>query len=250
LLYRGDGEPLLEVPHFSAYVLIETCELQKENTIMADLNGPRSNFPEVGSNPSIEHLRLTVDGGLISRFLKLVERGCKLQIKKSVTIRELLCQQLGISKDYVDNRIQTIFLDGKAVDDVDTATVENGSKLALSAAMPGLVGITFRKGGFYAALRETISYTKTGDSAIKGAGEIILKLFNLIAKELGPELLSTGIRIEGNAFQNFVLRNFEDLKSTCTSVHLNDAEIDVAKLKETKWKDQEVFLQVTSEAES
>ena len=214
---------------------------------MTDLNGSRSNPREGTPDPPIQHLRFIVEAGLISRFLKLTERGFKLQIKTGLNIRELLCQHLSISEDYVDNRIQTIFLDGKPVDDVDTASLENGSRLALSAAMPGLVGITFRKGGFYAALRETISYTKTENSISKGAGEIILKLFNMIAKDLGPKLLAAGIRIEGSAFQNFMLRNSADLKTTCTSIHLNDTEIDVARLKEMKWEDQEVFVQVTSE---
>jgi hypothetical protein len=203
---------------------------------------PREGIPE----PPVQHLRLIVEARLISRFLKLTERGFKLQIKTGLTIRELLCQHLGISADYVDNRIQTIFLDGKPVDDVDTASLENGSRLALSAAMPGLVGITMRKGGFYASLRNTISYTKTENSIAKSAGEIILKLFNLVAKELGPELIAKGIRIEGNALQNFMLRNSEDLKTACTSVHLNNAEIDVAKLKEMEWEDQEVLVQVTT----
>ena len=197
-----------------------------------------------------QHLCLSVKANLISRFLKLLERGFRLKIEASLSIRELLCHHLGISEEYVDNRIQTIFLDGRPVDNVDTAWVENGSKLALSAAMPGLVGATFRKGGFYASLRNTISYSKTENSIFKGAGEIILKLFNMVAKELGPELLEKGIRIEGDAFQNFVLRNTEDLKTDCISIHLNDSEIDVARLNKMKWEDQEVLLQVTSEEES
>ena len=217
---------------------------------MASLNRSRSNPRDGAPDPPAQHLRLIVETTMISRFMQLAERGFRLKIEASLSIRELLCQHLGISEDYVDNRIQTIFLDGKPVDDVDTASVQNGSKLALSAAMPGLVGITFRKGGFYAALRETISYTKTENPITKGAGEIILKLFNMVAKELGPELLAKGILIDGNAFQNFVLRNSADLKTACASIHLNDVEIDAARLKEMKWEDQEVFVQVRSEKES
>jgi hypothetical protein len=201
-------------------------------------------------NLKAQHLCLSVKANLISRFLKLLERGFRLKIEASLSIRELLCHHLGISEEYVDNRIQTIFLDGRPVDNVDTAWVENGSRLALSAAMPGLVGATFRKGGFYASLRNTISYTKTENSIFKGAGEIILKLFNMVAKELGPELLEKGIRIEGNAFQNFVLRNSEDLKTACISIHLNDEKTDVAGLLKTKWETEQVFLQVTSEKSS
>jgi hypothetical protein len=199
---------------------------------------------------AIAHLRICVDPGVIPRFFKLLERGFKVEIDACLTIRELLCHHLGIYGDYVDNRIQTIFLDGKPVDNVDSAWIENGSKLALSAAMPGLVGATFRKSGFYASLRETISYTKTENSVSKGAGEMILKLINMVAKELGPDLLAKGIRIDVNAFQNFVLRNSADFKTACTSIHLNDAEIDVSKLKEMKWEDQEVFLQVTSKTDA
>ena len=201
-------------------------------------------------NLKAQHLCLSVKANLISRFLKLLERGFRLKIEASLSIRELLCHHLGISEEYVDNRIQTIFLDGRPVDNVDTAWVENGSRLALSAAMPGLVGATFRKGGFYASLRNTISYTKTENSIFKGAGEIILKLFNMVAKELGPELLEKGIRIEGNAFQNFVLRNSEDLKTDCVSIHLNGEQVDIVNLLEMNWENTEIFLQVTSKEES
>ena len=214
---------------------------------MTDSVHPKLNPNKDYHQMAIAHLRICVDAVLVPRFLKLLERGFKVKIAASLSIRELLCDHFSISGEYVDNRIQTIFLDGMPVDNVDTAWIENGSKLALSAAMPGLVGATFRKGGFYAPLRETISYTKTENSISKGAGEIILKLFNMIAKELGPKLLAAGIRIEGNAFQNFVLRNSADLRTACTSIHLNDTEIDVARLKEMKWEDQEVFVQVTSE---
>ena len=212
---------------------------------MENYNHPRSKKGILYS--VIPHLCLTVGASQVSRFLQLAERGFKLQIMTGLTIRELLCRHLGISGDYVDNRIQTIFLDGKPVDDVDTAWVENGSKLALSAAMPGLVGITFRKGGFYASLRNTISYSKTEASIVKCEGEIILKLFNMVAKELGPAFLENGILIEGNTFQNFVLRNADDLKVACTLIYLNDEKVDIVKLVEMNWKNTEIFLQVTSE---
>ena len=217
---------------------------------MANSVHPKLNPRKTLDKSAIAHIRICVDASLISRFLKFTEHGFKLQIKTGLTIRELLCQHLGISGDYVDNRIQTIFLDGKPVDDVDTASLENGSKLALSAAMPGLVGITFRKGGFYASMRDNISYTKTEASIVKGAGEIILKLFNMVAKELGPAFLENGIMIKGNAFQNFVSRNSEDLKTACISIHLNDEKTDVAGLLEMNWENKQVFLQVTSEKSS
>jgi hypothetical protein len=215
------------------------------------------NFSRSGPDPreedpdsAIQHLRLSVEADLISRFLKLIERGFKLQIKTGITIRELLCQRFGISEDYVDNRIQTIFLDGKPVDDVDTALLENGSTLALSAAMPGLVGITLRKGGFYASFRSNISYSGPQTSVADDEGEIVLKLFNMVAKELGPAFLENGIMVEGNAFQNFVLCNASDLEAGSSTVQLNGKKIDAAELLKMNWENTEIFLQVTSEVES
>jgi len=198
-------------------------------------------------NSKPQHLKFAVKAGLPELFLKLIEPGFKLKIKTGMTIRELLCGQLGVSGDYLDSRIQTIFLDGKAVDDVDSAWVHQDSRIALSAAMPGLVGATFRKGGRYAALRSSISYSKTKMPGVSGEGKITLKLFNMVAKELAPVFLQKGVIIDGNAFQNFVSDNLEDLKAACSSIHLNDQKISVSRLKELKWAGRELFLQVTSE---
>jgi hypothetical protein len=195
----------------------------------------------------VRQLRFSVGSNMISRFLKLLERGCKLKIMTNRTIRQLLCQDLGIPADYVDNRIQTIFLNGRPVDDVDTATVENGSILALSAAMPGLVGITLRKGGFYASLRSNITHAKMQTSDAEDVGNMVLKLFNMVGKELGPELMARGIRIEGEALHHFVQRNMDDLKVAGTSIHMNNEEIDLAGLLDIDWKKNEAFIQVTPE---
>lgn len=179
-----------------------------------------------------------------------MEGGFRLKVKTGQSIKEIFCEQLDISDDYFENRIQTIFLDGKAVDSADTAWVENGSRLALSAAMPGLVGATFRKGGRCATFRGTISYSTSKKSITKGEGEITLKLFNMIAKELGPPLLQKGIIIEGKRFQDFALQNREDLKAGCHSIHLNDKKADMAKLLKMNWEDTEIFLQVMPEQNS
>lgn len=199
------------------------------------------------SDSEIQLVRLDVEAPLISRFLKLIEHGFELKVKTGLSVRELLCGQLDVSDDYLDNRIQTIFLDGKAVDDADAAWVHEDSRLALSAAMPGLVGATFRKGGRYASFRSSISYSKTKTAGVRGEGKITLKLFNMVAKELGPVFLRKGVIIEGNTFQNFVRDNLEDLKAACSSIHLNDTKIGVARLKELKWADRKVLLQVASE---
>ena len=93
-------------------------------------------------------------------FLPLLEKGAGIEVVVGGTLRQLLVDQLGIEPAYIDDEIQTIFLNAKAIDDVDQTVIRDGDVLALSGAMPGLAGATLRKGGKYAALRKEISGTK------------------------------------------------------------------------------------------
>jgi hypothetical protein len=197
---------------------------------------------------SMQHVRLDIKAQLAPRFLALIAAGFKLKVKTGQSVRELFCGQLGISDDYFENRIQTIFLDGKAVDNTDAAWVEDGSRLALSAAMPGLVGATFRKGGHYASFRGSISYSKEKNSiGAGGEGEITLKFFNMIARELGSLFLQQGVIIEGRTFGEFLNSSAADLKTAVISIHLNDQQTDLAGLLKKSWQNERVLLQVTSE---
>ncbi len=66
--------------------------------------------------------------------------------------------------------------------------------MALAAAMPGLVGATFRTGGVLSSFRSGIIYKSedaVADSHKKGTVKI--KLFNLVTGELGPVFLKQGV---------------------------------------------------------
>jgi len=99
-----------------------------------------------------------------------------VNIQTGCSVKELICNQLGIAEDYLEKRIQTIFLNAKAVDDLDSTIVSDDSTLALSGAMPGLVGVTMRRGGFYASLRNQISHDKNLSVSHRGDGQIRIKL--------------------------------------------------------------------------
>jgi hypothetical protein len=207
-----------------------------------------------GQLPGIPHsgpqIRMTVTRESVSRFFSLLSAGFLVVGKAGCSINDLLSQEFGVSEAYINDRIQTIFLNGKAVDDSKSATLQDGAALALSAAMPGMVGSTFRKGGVFAGMRSQISHVT--DSSVNHDSQIKvkLKLFNLIAKELGPAFLQKGIIIEGERFQNFALRFSEDLKAAGISIHLNNEKTNVAGLLEMNWENKQVFLQVTSEKSS
>lgn len=123
------------------------------------------------------------------------QTGVTMNVDVGTSVRNV-CRQIGILDDYLDERIQTLFLNGKAIDDPDTTIVSDRAVLALSAAMPGLAGATLRKGGSYASLRQVITEAAAlAAPTSPQKGSIILKLFNFISQELAPILLRYGIRI-------------------------------------------------------
>ena len=134
----------------------------------------------------------------LNPFYSLLEIGVVVKADTGCTLRDFICGQLGLSGDYLDNRIQTLFLDARPVDDVDTAVIRDGATLALSAAMPGLVGATMRKGGRYAAFRQGISQPADTNDECRTQGRVTLKLFNMIAKEIGRNLLASGAEVKGS----------------------------------------------------
>ena len=112
-------------------------------------------------------------------FLPLLQKGCYINISTGNLI-DMLCLSCGLDAEQVRGRIQTLVLNGKPVDDMAGTHVHDGDCLALSAAMPGLVGATMRSGGILAGFRRTISHRDMDDGQTDtGGGLLLIKLFNL-----------------------------------------------------------------------
>lgn len=173
-----------------------------------------------------------------------MQRGFTVKAQVGCNIKTFLCRHLGLGLEYVEKGIQTIFLDGRPVDDVDSAMVEDGSILALSAAMPGLAGAILRKGGYYAPMRSQISYRKVTPSRPLQEGMILVKLFNLVLRDLGPIFLKQGVWIKGKDLSDFFLGQPDDFWTGCHAAQLDGKDLSVAELLEMKWNDKEVFLQI------
>jgi hypothetical protein len=197
-----------------------------------------------GNTPSGPHLGMTITAELVPRFFSLLSAGFSVSVKAGCSINELLSQEFGISEAYIDDRIQTIFLNGKAVDDSKSATLQEGASLAFSAAMPGMVGSTFRKGGVFAGMRSQISHVTDPSVHHDRQIEVKLKLFNLIARELGQGFLERGVWLKGKQMQHFISENFDYLNQECKSVTLDEQDIDLSKLSQIHLTSNWVQLQV------
>ena len=116
----------------------------------------------------------------------LFQKGIRVDIETGCTVRSLLLDQWHLPPEVVTERISTLFLNGKPVDDMDEARVRDGAILALSSAMPGLVGAVMRRGGFYAALRSGITYHETTANVDVRNGSITVKLFPMPLPSFPP----------------------------------------------------------------
>lgn len=161
----------------------------------------------------METLFLQVRPRALGPFVRLFQRGCRVRVRLGRSVEATLLEELQVPSKTLAERVQTIFLDGLAVDDPKKALVREGAVLALSSAMPGLVGATFRKGGYYAPLR--MRRPEEGEAMGEGAGEgmITLKLFNLILGELGPGFLRRGVWLEGHVLADFRESLGEELRT-------------------------------------
>jgi hypothetical protein len=141
---------------------------------------------------------------LLRIFFPLLQEGVEVEVATGCSVKQLLTEQFGISAEYIASRITTLFLNSRAVDDAATALVHDGAVLALSGAMPGLVGATMRSGGFYAAMRGAMTYHNDAVAPEARRGRIKLKLFNLLLEELGARVLTRGIVLGAERFQDFL----------------------------------------------
>ncbi len=133
---------------------------------------------------------------------------------------------MALDHEYIQERISTIFLDGKAVDNIEEAIISEGSTLALSSAMPGLAGATLRREGLYASLRDSITYKEKASNCRIKEGIIILKLFNLLIDDIGPVFLQKGIVVKSQELQNFFVKQPDSFWRNCSEIILAGKPID------------------------
>jgi hypothetical protein len=144
----------------------------------------------------LETVSLHLDAAELNAFFPLLQKGVTVPATTGCTFKSLLVDQFSIPAEYVTDRITTVFLDNCPVDDLDHTVIREGARVTLSAAMPGLVGATMRRGGFYAALRQGISHARESGATAHQYGTVRLKLFNLLMAELGPLVLARGLILE------------------------------------------------------
>lgn len=193
-------------------------------------------------------LRLQFQQQSIAVFFPFLQRGFGVAVT-SCSVLDLLCKTLSLEPEAIRSRIQTLFLNGKPVDDMAAAYVQDGDHLALSAAMPGLVGATMRSGGALAGFRRSISHQAETVQPDSRQGILTVKLFNLLIRELGPRFLAQGILVTGSDLGILIDSLSDQDLARCRHAQLDTRPIDVNRLTARIWaSDKGIFrLQVTFE---
>jgi hypothetical protein len=177
-------------------------------------------------------------------FFPFFQSGVHLKGKIDVTIKKFLVEEIRIDPKYLEKRIQTVFLNGKAVDRLDSAIVRDESVLTLSAAMPGLLGATMRVGSHYASMRSQVSHHLDSAEVKPGEGRVLLKVFNLLIHELGPGLLRRGVWIAGPRIEAFFKDQTDSFWCTCEKIRWNGDAVAPDVIKNLPGAEEPVLLRL------
>jgi hypothetical protein len=171
-------------------------------------------------------LQLTFPRDQAVRFFPLFQQGIRLKVMVGCNLKQFLGEQLGLAPDYLEERVQTLFLDGKVVDDLENAFIRDGSAIALSAALPGLAGATLRRGGPVASMRSQITYGVAEKTGEQGEGMVVVKLFNLLLNELAPFLLERGLYILRKDGEDFLRSLPQEFWRGCRKIEVDGKEVN------------------------
>jgi hypothetical protein len=193
---------------------------------------------------SANHLCLSLREEFLPSFFSFLQKGFMIRAKVGCSVRSLLHDQFGISEACIDDCIQTIFIDGKPVDDLDATAVQDGSTLALSSAMPGLLGAALRRGGRYAAMRSQITHEKSKKTGAVKNGQMMIKLFNLTLRDLGPLFLDRGIWVEAEDLRVFFCKRSDNFWEGCSYARVDGENVEPRRLPHLAWKGALIHLQL------
>lgn len=182
---------------------------------------------------------------LESLFL-ILQQGFFVNACVGCSIKDFFLKQLGLRPDYIEQRIQGIFLDSKPADDIDSAILRDGSRLTLSGTMPGLVGISLRRGPF-AVFRHTITYRETGNYDYSGDGCVKIKLLNLLMKEMGPRFLRQGIYMDPEVLAEYLTGLPPGFWQDCKKITLNGEQVTPEVIQMGQWVPENRVVKFTVE---
>jgi len=189
-------------------------------------------------------MRLVVSREVIPVFFRLLQQGVQVNGTIGESIGSFLRDDLCVEKGFVDKMIQTVFLNGMPVDDIEGVMVKQDSTIALSAPMPGVAGATLRRGGYYGSMRKEISCRPETPGGDLKQGPVIIKLFNVLTEILGPSLLEKGVGVGGRALESLLKDQEALLKRAFRSAEMDGVPATFQTIMAATYGDHRIKLHV------
>jgi hypothetical protein len=145
----------------------------------------------------------------LPRLTTLLQAGFYVTAAEGDSVISILQRLPGFTPEYIERDIQTIFLNGTAIDDLSVPLTGSSAVIALSAAMPGLAGAILRKNSPHASLRQPFIGDRRTTTGAPLPLVVQIKLFNQLAVERGPDLCRAGVSVKASELASFfTLRPF------------------------------------------
>ena len=153
---------------------------------------------------SVAHMSLVVKEGSRRSWYYPFQKGVFLNGTSGMSIREFFHEVMRLDDAYIEEAVRTIFLNNSPVDDIDETYLEDGDRMALGSAMPGLVGIVMGRDNPYKSFRSDISAHEGMKAKNRVPITVSLKLFSAVAVETGPEILGRGVSLDALMLADFL----------------------------------------------
>ena len=171
----------------------------------------------------VREVRFALEEPSVGIFSPLLQEGFQVYCKTGTTVERFLGDSFGIGGEYLERRLNTVFLDGECIDDLKGTIVREGMTLALSSAMPGLAGAALRAKGSLAQIRASITRRNDGgqQAAEDREGFVTVKLFNILIGELGLLFLARGIYVRAASLEDILRARDDLLPALCGQAYLD-----------------------------
>lgn len=181
---------------------------------------------------SYDHVRLLgVPKNMLGELHGLLQEGVLLEVPEGCTVWEVLVREMGLDQEFVEQRIQTLFLNSKPADDLEHSYIHDGDVIAVSAAMPGLVGAVMRRGGELSSMRSGISACPE-DGPCENSNcmaQVRVKFFNLLLAEIGEQLLQEGVLVQDARLQELLSQLPETFWEAADGLEVKGHKLDMRK---------------------
>ncbi len=139
--------------------------------------------------------------GASASWKLIMQSGVGLSATVGLPLSVFLASELELTEKELDF-IDVLLIDGMPVDDPSQAVIEEGSRLALAAGLPGIAGLAMKKNSAVRALRGGITHRRHTE-AKPATGRVTLALYSLVLPALGGHFLRRGIYVSAGQFKRY-----------------------------------------------